>query len=336
VTASGAGAAGARPGPHPALDRRRRDVERARGRNRRLAMVAGVTGLGCAIVGYWLATGPLLGVRDVRVSQYDRADAPALRAAVAAAADRGGSLLVPPIADIRAAAIRFPWVEDVTVARDLPLGAVVQVRTATPVGVAVPARGAPVLVNRRGQVMGPAAGARGLPRFRVPGAAPAPGADVPRAANPAMRLILLSRPATAARFRNLRMQGGNLVGVLPGGVVLRLGPPTRLPAKARSLQAVLDWLAATPAVAREATYLDLAIPEHPALGTGPLPAAGTASSTATGTAVAPATGAQATADPAAQGATQAGVAPAATAPGTGVTVVPEPSAPDTVSPSTTG
>jgi hypothetical protein len=278
VTAPGEGAAA----PHPALDRRRRDVARARGRTRRLAIVAAAAGLGSAVVGFWLATGPLLSVRDVRVSQYDRPDAGRLQAAVAAAADRGGSLLVPPIADIRAAAVRFPWVDDVTVVRDLPLGVVVQITKAAPVGVAVPAEGAAVLVSERGLVMGPAAGARGLPRFRIPGAPPAYGEPVPRAAAPAMRFILLSRPQTAARFRALRMEGGSLVGMLPGGVTLRLGPPTRLPAKARSLQAVLDWMAKTPAVAAQATYLDLAIPEHPALGTEELASAAASAVAAAG------------------------------------------------------
>ena len=250
------------PRPHPAIARRRRAVRGLPSRGEAIAL--GAVGLACAIVGYWLATGPVLSVHGTRVSGYDRPDATALQAAVADAADRGGSLLSPPVGAIRRRAITFPWVKDVYVARDWPVGIVVQIIPAEPIAIGVPTRGPRVLISSRGLVMGPAKGVRGLPRLVIPGAAPEEGQQIPAGARAALSLVKFSTPATAARFRKLRIEGGQLVGLLANGPELRLGAPTRIRAKAIAIEAVL--LYANPEEKRTATYIDVSVPDHPALG----------------------------------------------------------------------
>lgn len=258
--------AGTRPAravrPHPAIARRRRAVRGLPSRGEVVALAA--VGLACGVVGYWLATGPILSVHGVRVSGYDRPDEDVLRAAVAEGADRGGSLLAPPVGAIRRRAVTFPWVEDVYVARDWPVGLVVQVTPARPIAIGVPARGPRVLINARGQIMGPAKGVGGLPRLRMPGTAPEAGRQIPAAARPALQLIRFSTPETAARFRQLRIEGGRLVGLLANGPELRLGTPTELRAKALAIEAVL--IDASAEEERQASYLDVSVPDHPAMG----------------------------------------------------------------------
>ncbi|MCC6832229.1 MAG: hypothetical protein IT200_12855 [Thermoleophilia bacterium] len=312
-----AGARPARPArPHPAIARRRRAV---RGLPTRAELVAlAAAGLACGVAGYWLATGPVLSVHGVRASGYDRPDEAALEAALTRAADRGGSLLAPPVGTIRRAAVTFPWVADVYVARDWPVGLVVQVTPARPVAIGVPAHGARVLVNTRGQVMGPAKGVGGLPRIVMPGAAPEAGRRIPAGARAALQLVKFSTPQTAARFRKLRIERGRLVGLLVNGPELRLGTPTQLRAKALAIEAVLTDASAEEE--REATYLDVSVPDHPALGglvayTEPVAAEPTSAATPSAGTADPSAGtstgaAEPTADPAAgTGAqTQAGAA----------------------------
>ena len=248
--------------PHPAMARRRREVRGIPERG--TLLLGGAVGLACAALGYWLATGPMLSVQSVRVSGYDRPDAATLTAAVDRAGDRGGSLLAPPIGAIRRQAIRFPWVEDVTLARDWPLGLVAQVIPAEPLAIGVPTRGARVLINNRGQVMGPAGKRGGLPRVTIPGAAPEVGAAVPAGVDAALRFVRLSAPKTANRFQALKLVNGRLTGRLRNGPLLVIGTPTRLRDKALALQAVLNWASAEDE--HNATYIDVSVPERPALG----------------------------------------------------------------------
>ncbi|MFN8122575.1 MAG: FtsQ-type POTRA domain-containing protein [Thermoleophilia bacterium] len=258
--------AGARPArpvrPHPAIARRRRAVRGLPGRRELLALAA--AGLACGVAGYRLDNGPVLAVDGVRVSGYDRPDKAALEAAVARSADRGGSLLAPPVGAIRRTAVTFPWVEDVYVARDWPVGLVVQVTQARPIAIGVPARGGRVLISSRGLVMGPAKGVGGLPRIIVPGTAPEAGSRIPAGARAALQLVKFSTPETAARFRKLRIERGRLVGLLVNGPELRLGTPTQLRAKALAIEAVLTDASAEEE--RKATYLDVTVPDHPAMG----------------------------------------------------------------------
>lgn len=256
-----------RPGrPHPALARRRRAVRRARHLETGKLVVYGLGGLACAAVGFWLATGPLLSVRGVHISGYPRSDAPQLEAAVTAAAHRGSSLLSPPVGAIRRTATGFPWVQDVVVHRDWPVGLAVEIIPASPAAVVVPSRGTPQLVSRRGLVMGPATGhMAGLGRLRIAGDAPAPGTALPDATRAPMTFLLALEPEVAARVRGLRLHGGDVTGRLSNGVRLELGSPSRMVVKAGALTALLRTVTSTDMAAT--TYINLSVPEHPARGT---------------------------------------------------------------------
>lgn len=248
-------------GAHPAIARRRSRVRRAR-RGRAALMAA--TALGLAAVGSWLAAGPALTVTGTRVSDYPGPDPGPLRTAVAAAADRGGSLLSPPVGAIRRAAQTDPWVADVIVHRDWPTGLVVEVIPAEPAAIGVTAAGR-MLLSEDGRSMGPAGGRRGLPHVRVAVPAPLPlGARVPRSARAAVAFVAALDPATAARVRDMHMDHGLVIGRLTRGPQVRAGTPGSMPAKAASLMAVLTQVSA--AEQRSARYVDVSVPAHPALG----------------------------------------------------------------------
>ncbi len=230
-------------------------------------MLALIVAAAAAAGGWWLLTGPLLAVNNVEVEGYDQPDRAALEAALAAAATRG-TVVALPVDDLRAVAVRFPWVGDLVVRRDLPRGLRVEIIMARPAAVAVPERGDPVLVTEGGVVLGPAGTDRDLPRFRTADVtAPAAGAVITGEARAALRFAAAAEREVAARLRSLRLERGRLLGRLEAGPRLRLGPPERLPAKARSLAAVLNHL--PPETERAATYLDLSVPERPALVGGP-------------------------------------------------------------------
>ena len=261
--AGGARAATAGARPHPAVVERRRRIVRDRGRRRRTALLAALGLAAGAMLLWWLATGPLLAVSGVSVSGYDRDDRPALEAALAEAAS-DGTVLRPPVAAMRLAAARFPWVASVSVERDWPRGVSVQVVEAEPVAVAASREGA-VLVSEAGRVLGPVSGRAGVGWLRLAHAPPAPGYALPDAARPALTFVAAAAPAVGRRVRALQVdERGLLTGALAGGPDLRLGRPERLGAKATALGLVLARL--TPEEEAEAAYIDLGVPERPAVG----------------------------------------------------------------------
>jgi cell division protein FtsQ len=212
---------------------------------------------------WWLATGPLLAVSGVSVGGYDREDRPALEAALAEAAE-GGTVLRPPVTAMRLAAARFPWVASVSVERDWPRGVSVQVVQAEPVAVAASGRDA-VLVSEAGRVLGPVTGTPGLGWLRLAQAPPAPGYALPEGARAALDFVAAVDPEVGRRVRALRVdERGLLTGRLDGGPQLRLGAPERLAAKATALGLVLARL--TPEEERAASYVELSVPERPAVG----------------------------------------------------------------------
>jgi cell division protein FtsQ len=242
---------------------RRRRIARARGRRRRTALLA-VLGLaaGAALL-WWLATGPLLAVSGVSVSGYDREDRPALEAALAEAASEG-TVLRPPVTAMRLAAARFPWVASVSVERDWPRGVSVQVAEAEPVAVAASGEGA-VLVSEAGRVLGPVSGRAGLGWLRLSQAPPAPGYALPDEGLAPLAFVAAAGPEVGRRVRALRVdERGLLTGRLADGPELRLGGPERLAAKATALGLVLARL--TPEEERAAAYVELSVPERPAVG----------------------------------------------------------------------
>jgi len=252
---------------HPAVAARRRKVERSQERRRR-SWLLGAMVVAIALLGAWfLVTGPLLAVDSVAVSGYDRPDRAELEAALAVAA-ASGTAIRPPAAEIREAAEAFPWVESVRVSRDLPRGVSVRITAAEPVAIVRSPDRPPLLVDDRGRVLERAASASGLPSIRLVKPAPEPGGQLTRGATAAIGFLSATRPELAARVRGLGVRGGQLQGTLADGPKLRLGAPDRLVAKGAAFAALLDHLSADEEA--QATYIDLSVPERPAVGGIPL------------------------------------------------------------------
>ena len=252
---------------HPALARRAKHVaaERVRARRRAVAAV-GVAAAG-ALVGWWLVTGPVLAAQNVRISGYEGPDKAALERALNAAAG-GGSLLRPPVADLRTTAQTSAWVSDVIVSRDLPFGIVVEVIPARPVAVVTAPGGVSMLVSARGRLMGPSDGAGAqLPRIAAPAGSPlVAGQEVPAGLTSAVTFTASLDSRLAGRVRALRLERNRLTGRLGNsGPVLIIGSPERLAAKAAALATVVDAGLSDEDLGA-ATYIDLTLPERPAVG----------------------------------------------------------------------
>lgn len=250
--------------PHPAVSERRRRVARDRGRRRRSGALF-ILGTAAAVVAvYWLLTGPLLAIQGVSISGYERDDRADLARALQDAAEEG-TILSPPEVQLRAAARSFPWVGSIVVGRDWPRGLDVRVIEAVPVAAAAAPPASPVLVTGEGRVLGPVTPGAGVGWLRLAEAPPPPGATLPAADRAALEFLSAADPDAARRVRALRLdRSGALMGRVAGGPELRLGTPERLAAKATAFGLVLSRLSAEDEAA--ATYLDLSVPEWPALG----------------------------------------------------------------------
>lgn len=265
---SGAGTVTERPRPrtpeHPAIRDRRRRVARERGRRRRTRLLMALAAVLSLALGWWLATGPLLSVGSVQLRNYDRPDSGALRADLTRAA-AGSSVVTPDRDALARAASAYPFVESIRVSRDLPRGLVVEVFPAHPAAVAVGDDGTAVLVSRRGRVLepaDPAAAEHGT--IRAGASAPAVGATLPRELMPGVTFLAALDPGLTERVRDLVLSGGTMSARLDWGPELRIGRPERLRAKATALALVLSAMAEEDR--QEAEYIDLTVPEHPAVG----------------------------------------------------------------------
>ncbi len=258
--------------PHPAVQERRRSVARARGRRRRswtLIVLGAAAGL---VALYWLATGPLLAVHQVDVSGYTRDDSAQLVQALESAAG-DGTVIVPATAEMRRVAARFPWVESISVSRTWPRGLKVDVVQARPVAV-VSFGGAAAMVSASGRVLGPVEPSRRLGTLRLRAAPPGAGGAVPAQERAMLDLLSASPPKVAARIQDLQVdRAGRVTAALADGPPLRLGAPERMAAKAKALRLMLEDV--PPRELDAAGYLDLSVPENPALGEAVSSAAGT-------------------------------------------------------------
>lgn len=261
---SGPAPAGGSPArPHPALQQRRRSVVRDRGRRRR-SWVLTALGVAAGLVAlYWLATGPLLAVHQVDVRGYARGDSAELvRALEGAAGD--GTVIVPATGRMRHAAEAFPWVESISVSRTWPRGLRVDVVEARPVAV-VAFGGQAALVSESGRVLGPAGAGEKLGAVRLRAAVPEAGGTLPALERAALPLLATLPPALAARVDDLQVdRTGGVTASLAGGPPLRLGQAERMAAKAKALKLMLADIPARELAA--ARYIDLSVPENPALG----------------------------------------------------------------------
>ena len=255
--------------PHPEIDRRRREVARDRGRRRRMVVLGAIGAAVCVLAGYWLATGPVLTINGVTLKNYHGPDASQLQSELSSAASDGGSLLSPPVDTMTAVAQRFPGVEAISVSRDWPLGLTVTVIPADPFAIVAAPGERSVVVSPHGLVMGPVPHHTARPSIVLTEPIPAFGHPLPDWAMQVLGFLAIVHAQTRPRVQGLTYVQGQLTGHLIKGPVLILGTLARLPEKAAALNAVLGRVSAT-ALSR-ATYLDVTVPERPALGTGPLP-----------------------------------------------------------------
>lgn len=255
----------------PRMRQRRVEVQRAMGRRRLRALLAGLTVAALGAAGLGVLHSPLLGARHVSVAGVGGAQASAILAA--AGVLRGEPLVdISPGAAAARAQRRLAWVSTVQVTRSWPdsLRVAVTVRHAV-AQVALGATGATVdLVDVTGRVVARSAHhVVGLPLLTGAGAAGAPGSWLgggqaalgtpsgqPVAA--ALELAAGTRSLGSA-LTSITVSGGGLLSVvLAPGVTVTLGPDTQLAAK----------IAALLTVAREVdlngvTRVDLSVPGRP-------------------------------------------------------------------------
>jgi cell division protein FtsQ len=197
------------------------------------------------------------------VSGYERDDSADLVYALEGAAE-GGTVIVPAAAQMRRVAERFPWVEAISVSRTWPRGLRVDVVQARPVAVAS-FGGQAVLVSDSGRVLGPPSGGERLGGLQLRAAAPQAGADLPELERAALSLFATLPPKMAARIGELAVdRSGSVTATLADGPPLRLGRAERMVAKAKALRLMLVNVPGRDLAA--ATYIDLSVPENPALG----------------------------------------------------------------------
>jgi hypothetical protein len=245
------------------LPDRRRALTEARHRRRRTGLLVVIAGSATVAGAWWIATGPLLAIDTVNVSGYRQPDQARVLRTVQIAARDGTMLRLPTVA-IRDALATSPWVADIKVHHNWMRGIDVQIIPATPVAVALTSSGERLVVSDTGRVLGPDTGRRNLPTFRTVSATP--GAWLRGATQRApFEVLIAMSPQTARRVRDLRIEGGVLVGSLVAGPALRLGPPRLLWAKGRALEAVLANGKLADSLS-SAAYLDVSAPRQPTLG----------------------------------------------------------------------
>lgn len=223
---------------------------------RRAALV--VLAAALLAVGFlWLRDSSLLRVDKVEVTGATGQDAAAIRAALTAAGLDMSTMRVDE-AELDAAAAPFPIVRSISADGDFPSTLKVRVNPYQPVA-AVVAGGQEVPVAFDGTILrGTPIGTLPVIRMKV-----LPGGDrLPRGrAMRAVRVAAAAPGALRSRADRVFVTERGLTTTLREGPRLYFGPPQRLAAK---------WSAAARVLADEAaggaTYLDLRIPERPAVG----------------------------------------------------------------------
>ena len=209
--------------------------------------------------GGWLGLrdSSLVAVRDVSITGVSGASAPAVRGALRNAA-REMTTLHLSVAQLRAAVAGYPVVADLHVRTDFPHRVAIRVLERLPVAVVV-AGGERVPASADGFLLRSGVSREGLPEVRTKGAL---GARVSDAR--ALRALSLLGPApqaVRARVRSVYATRRGLAASLVNGPMLVFGTAERAEAK---------WVAATRVLADPAAagaaYVDVRVPERPAVG----------------------------------------------------------------------
>lgn len=226
-----------------------------------------VLALGCAALlaaGYqfWFRDSSLVAVERVTVEGLTTEQAPRVRKALVAAAGDMTTLHVRPESLERAVAA-YPSVESVDVVADFPHSLRVTVVEQSPAAVLAVRGEGDTPVAADGTLLDGLSPSRALPELSV-SAAPAGERLRDPAALPALRIAEAAPEALAGRVR-LAAEGGDraLVAALRDGPEIVFGDASRAEAK---------WAAASAALADPsaagAEYVDVRLPERPAVGGG--------------------------------------------------------------------
>jgi cell division protein FtsQ len=226
-------------------------------RPRRLVAIA----LGLAVVGYggwlWLRDSSLVAVRDVSITGVSGSSASGVRSALRSAA-RGMTTVHLSEPQLRAAVAAYPVVEDLEVTTDFPHRVSIRVVERLPVAVVVTGSQS-IPATADGLLLRSGASRDGLPEVRVKGTL---GSRVRDAR--ALRALALLGPAPQAllaRVRSVYASRRGLAAGLESGPTIVFGTAERAAAKWAAAARVL----ADPAAAG-GTYLDVRVPERPAVG----------------------------------------------------------------------
>jgi cell division protein FtsQ len=247
-----------RPSIDPRIRERRVAVVRAQGR-RRLRLLVAIAVFGILVAVGWLVVhSPLLDVDQVRVTGTQLVAPGDVRRASGIRA--GDALLFVDTGAAERRVEQLAWVDEASVERRLSGELVVRVTERRP---AVWARRAPdsvALIDRRGRVLADAPEAPPeLPELSGLAMLPPAGEDVtPRAAVGVLELL---PPELAERVARVVTDGRAVTLPLRDGPELRLGPPTRVPAKGRAALAVLATITGGPPA-----YVDVRVPSAPVTG----------------------------------------------------------------------
>ena len=250
---------------HPAVAERRREIARARGRRRRSGLVLVLGTAAVALAVYWLADRAAAG--DLRRGGAAATTATTGRSWSRAVHERGrqGTIIAPATGTCAVAADRFPWVESVRrVARLAARAGGARDRGAPRRGRCL--RGQAVLVSATGRVLGPEEGTPGVGWLRLDRGAPAGRRGDPRGLPRGARPDRRGRPRGGRAHPRAAHRSGRSAGGPPDrrARAAARAPAERLAAKARALGLVLADVSAEEEAA--ASYIDLTVPERPALG----------------------------------------------------------------------
>lgn len=221
------------------IAQRRREVREGR-RRARLRRTLTVAGLLVALVGVVvLERSPLVGLEEIRVTGAERLEEPRVRAATGL--DLGTSTLRLRLGRVEERVAALPAVREVSARRLDPLTVLVEITEREP-ALVVTGPGGPVLVDREGVVMAEGR-VEGLPRIRIDGRTPRPGARV--AEEPALHNAFrvwrgLSGPLRTDVVRYEASGPEDVVLRLESGVAVRFGRATRVDEKVRALGAILE------------------------------------------------------------------------------------------------
>jgi cell division protein FtsQ len=242
----------------PRIRERRVAVVRAQGR-RRLRWLIAIAVFGIVVAVGWLVIhSPLLDVDHVRVTGTQLVAPGDVRRASGISA--GDALLFVDTGAAERRVEQLPWVDAASVERRLSGELVVRVTERRP---AVWARRAPdsvALIDGRGRVLADAPEAPPeLPELSGLATLPPVGKGIaPRAA---VGVLGQLPPELVGRVARVVSDGRAVTLQLRDGPELRLGPPTRVPAKARAVLAVLGTITDGPPA-----YVDVRVPSAPVTG----------------------------------------------------------------------